>query len=126
MYECVLYRLYRVHGLLREDRGELEYPVANAEVERVERRVPDVAEAQRDDVAPAPEHLLEPAHPAIGDRSLRGEVEPGHPVEARELRLPGDADERDRLRAPGQPFRPGERDERRLAQVAATRRARPR
>ena len=95
-----------------------------SEVERVQRHVPDVAEADGYDVAATPEHLLQPAHLPRHDHVSERQLQPRQPVDAGHLGLPGDPNKRRAARAAGHGLRPGKRHEASLAEQSDTR-ARP-
>ena len=90
--------------------------VPRPEVERIQRHVPHIAEAERDEIPPPPERLLRPAHAPRNDHPLQRQFEPDEPVQACQLGYPGDPDIRGASRPSGRPALSGERYERRLAQ----------
>jgi len=70
--------------------GQRDDAIPRSEIERIQRHIPHIAEAQGDEVPLPPEHVLHPAHAPRDDGLLQRQFEPDEPVQARQLGDPGD------------------------------------
>src|SRR5262245_9690036 len=101
------------HGEVASQRHDA---VPRSEIEWIQRYIPDIAKAHRDEVPPPPERVLYPAHAPRDNHVLQWQFEPDEPVQARHLGYPGEPDVRGAARPAGWPAFSAERYKRRLAQ----------